>query len=185
MCCDGLTRDQTNYSSYITDRCVENWTTSNSVTLRIHGLLQCTMRHLPLGQLSAVSGLCAAALMAAGRRLTADPPRLSQPTHSCSSVGCSLCMFHASRPQLFLPRWVWSPPLLVNLGPHSFSLNIHSKIPMKMLMTGLNCFETIFTTKTCGVFYIVLLTGSRSTLYPTIMVWSWPEGSIPAVAWDR
>lgn len=38
MCCDGLTRDQANYSSYITDRCVENWTTSNSVTLRIHGL---------------------------------------------------------------------------------------------------------------------------------------------------
>lgn len=66
-----------------------------------------------------------------------------------------------------------------------FFFDEHSKIPMEMLMTGLTCFETIFTTKTCGEFYIVLLTGSRSTLCPTIMVWSWPEGSIPAVAWDR
>lgn len=145
------------------------------------------MRHLPLGQLSAVSGLCAATLMAAGRRLTADPPRLFQPPHSCSSVGCSLC--------IYLPRQstsaLFASLSLVATGASKpwptfiFFFDERSKIPMKMLVTGLTCFETIFTTKTCGVFYIVLLTGSRSTLYPTIMVWSWPEGSIPAVAWDR
>lgn len=66
------------------------------------------------------------------------------------------------------------------------SFYIRSKTPMEMLITGgLTCFGTICTTKTCGVFYILLLPGSRSTLYPTMMVWSWPEGSIPAVAWDR
>lgn len=53
---------------------------------------------------------------------------------------------------------------------------------MEMLITRLTCFGTICTTKTCGMFYILLLPGSRFTLYPTIVVWSWPEGSIPAVA---
>lgn len=137
------------------------------------------MRHLPLGQLSAVSGLCAAAPMAAGRRLIADPPRFSQPPHSGMLT-------------MYLPRQstsaLFASLSLVATGASKpwptfiFFFDERSKIPMKMLMTGLTCFETIFTTKTCGVFYIVLLTGSRSTLYPTIMVWSWPEGSIPAVA---